>query len=172
MSEVYYDVPLVTQGANPICWICCMAMVASQQKGYSMGTSKFENGFDPNNSCTSNTSISADDTVIRLKRAKFTSGEISATPNGIAGLLASGGPFILTHLCKGFPYGAGWPPMTSGVHAVVITGINTEGANGGWCWMNNPWGDLDRAITTAAVVTALKLAKAGGYKKPVAYYDP
>jgi hypothetical protein len=39
-------------------------------------------------------------------------------------------------------------------HAVVITGYDSS-INGGQCWMNNPWGDKDRPIPAAAIVTAI-----------------
>jgi hypothetical protein len=49
LGRITYDVPVVTQGANLICWVACMAMVASERQGKSVGVGQFTGGFDPSN---------------------------------------------------------------------------------------------------------------------------
>lgn len=147
-----------------------MAMVASERRGYSVGVGEFADGFDPSNSSIPNPASNWDDFIRRLDRCGFSSAAINPTAAEIESVLQNCGPVILTHFCAGFPYGAGWAAMTSGVHAVVITGVDSS-VNGGTCWMNNPWGNKDRAILTSAIVTALTQMQSSGIQMPVAYYQ-
>jgi hypothetical protein len=158
MGRIYYDIPLVEQGDNPICWVACMAMIASHYEQQSITIGSFTGGFDPWNSCIADPAGGAKnwDLIARLlTRDGFTNVKIEATQAAIEQTLKDHGPFILTHYCGGFPYGAGWatPPATA-THAVVITGYDSA-ASGGWCWMNNPWGNKDRAIRADAIVAAI-----------------
>ncbi|AUD01094.1 papain-like cysteine protease family protein [Spirosoma pollinicola] len=170
MGRVVYDVPLVTQMQNPICWITCMAMVSSERLGYSLGVGHFAQGYDPSNSSISNPTNGWDDFYARLDRCNFNSVGINSTASEIESSLKTCGPFILTHYCTGFPYGPGWAPITnpSATHAVVITGIDSS-INGGMCWMNNPWGNKDRAIATTDVITAISKMLAANVRM-IAYY--
>ena len=168
MGTVAYDVPLVTQSQNPICWVACMAMVASERQGFSVGVGKYAAGFDPNSSCISNPSANIDDFYVRMDRCGFNSVAVDPTPAVVENVLKTCGPFILTHDCAGFPYGSGWAAMTSGRHAVVITAYDSD-TNGGTCFMNNPWGDKDRAIQMSAIIAALTKAQAANVK-PVGYF--
>lgn len=151
MASVWYDVPLVRQEANPICWVTCMAMIAAEREGHSPIIEKYNNGFNPDNSSSGNPATSFSDFVTRLARCGFSSGSLDTSADAIASFLNDNGPFILTHNCAGFPYGSGRSAMTSGVHAVVITGIDTSTI----CWMNNPWGDKDRELPISAVLQAI-----------------
>jgi len=173
MGRVTYDVPLITQAQNPICWVACMAMVASERVGHSVGVGNYMNGFDPSSASIPNPTAGWDDQYRRLQQNGFTS--VAANPNAgeIENILRNCGPFILTHYCAGFPYGPGWTLPTSGTHAIVITGIDSS-VNGGTCWMNNPWGNKDRAVLTSAVVTALNQIQStgAGSIRAVAYYQP
>jgi hypothetical protein len=54
MGRIVYDVPLATQAANPICWVTCMAMIASERRGYSVGVGEFTGGFDPSSASIPN----------------------------------------------------------------------------------------------------------------------
>ncbi|MGH7460171.1 MAG: papain-like cysteine protease family protein [Longimicrobiales bacterium] len=109
MGRVVYDVPLVTQVANPICWVACMAMVASERLGVSVGVGRYTNGFDPSNSSIANHALGRLRLTQQLMRqAGFTSVAIGASGNDVEDVLRAQGPFIFTHFCKGFPYGAGW----------------------------------------------------------------
>ncbi|MGH7023568.1 MAG: C39 family peptidase [Caulobacteraceae bacterium] len=154
MGRIVYEVPLVTQGANPICWVACMAMVASERRGYSVGVDHFT-GFDPSNASIADPDGGDWAVLYRLLgRAGFNYAALSPNQSEIENTLASVGPFILSHKCAGFPYGAGWVAPKTGVHAVVITGYDSA-INGGQCWMNNPWGNKDRAILASAIVAAI-----------------
>jgi len=159
MGRVVYDVPLVTQAANPICWVACMAMIASERLSMSMGVGAYTDGFDPSNSSIPDPAGQGSnwDLIRRLlARAGFTSAAMNSDATEIENLLRARGPFILTHFCAGFPYGAGWGPVTTpgATHAVVITGYDSS-VNGGMCWMNNPWGNKDRPIRASAVVASI-----------------
>jgi hypothetical protein len=147
-----------------------MAMVASERRGVSVGVGTYSSGFDPSSSSIPNPTINWDDQYRRLTNCGFTSVAVNPNIGEIEGVLRNCGPFILTHLCAGFPYGPGWTLPTSGTHAVVITGIDTA-VNGGQCWMNNPWGNKDRPILASAVVTALNAIQASNIRA-VAYYNP
>lgn len=151
MASVWYDVPLVRQEANPICWVACMAMVAAEREGHSPLISKYNNGFNPANSSAANPANSFDDFIRRLARCGFSAGSVDTSADAIASFMNDNGPFILTHNCAGFPYGSGWAAISSGVHAVVITGIDTDTT----CWMNNPWGNKDREVPINAVLQAI-----------------
>jgi ABC-type bacteriocin/lantibiotic exporter with double-glycine peptidase domain len=166
MASVWYDVPLVVQGANPICWIACMAMIAAEREGHSPVIEKYNNGFNPNNSSDANPASDMDDFTRRLARCGFSSGSLDTSADAIATFLTDNGPIILTHNCAGFPYGSGWAPKKSGVHAVVITGIDTETPT---CWMNNPWGNKDREVSVSAVLQAIFQYQSIGAN--IAYYQ-
>lgn len=157
MGRVVYEVPLVTQAQNPICWVACMAMIASERRGYSVGVSAFADGQDPSNSSIPNPCDSRDRErwVRRFSTSGFTLAAVNPDATEIETLLRTCGPFMLNHFCAGFPYGAGWGAPAAGAgHAVVITGIDS-GVSGGMCWMNNPWGNKDRPILTSAVIAAI-----------------
>ncbi len=173
MGRITYDVPLVTQARSPICWVCCMAMIASERQGRSVGVGEYTDGFDPSSASIPDPAGAGSnwDLIGRLlRRAGFASAALNPSVDEIEALLRTKGPFMLTHYCNGFPYGAGWAPMTSGVHAVVITGIDTA-AGPGTCWMNNPWGNKDRAVLTSAVVAAITAWLPTGQFQ-VAYWEP
>ena len=166
----FYEVPMVKQGPNPICWVTCMAMVASEREQMSIGVGTFTGGFDPNNSSIPNPAHSYSDFVARMDRCGFTSINMGRNPADLAVALRDYGPLILSHYCAGFPYGPKRTPITDPkeMHAVVITGINlTDGYNGN-CFMNNPWGD-ELPIKCSAVLRAISKVQAKGLKA-IAYY--
>jgi hypothetical protein len=164
MGRVTYDVPLVIQAQNPICWMASLAMVASYKRGASVGVGYYSSGFDPSNSSIPNPTTGFEDHYARLTRFGFVSVAVNPNPAEIESLLRNCGPFVLSHQCNGFPYGPGRPALTAGGHAVVITGIDTS-INGGQCWMNNPWGDKDKPILASAVITAINVMQ--GFSPPI-----
>jgi hypothetical protein len=174
MGRVVYEVPLVTQGQNPICWVPCMAMVESERMGYSIGVGKYTNGFDPSISCMPELSSDSNDWEGQYRKlASFGFGTTALSPdaNQVESFLRDHGPFILLHMTNGFPYNYyGAPPITSGMatHAVVITGIDSR-LGTGLGWFNNPWGEKDRPITTLSIITAMSKMQSFGIR-PVAYY--
>jgi hypothetical protein len=89
------------------------------------------------------------------------------SPELIFNLLERRGPFILRHHCGAFWYGPGVTVPTSGGHAVLVTGIDTER---GGCWFNNPWGRTDVMTTTRSLVGAIqRWENASSANKPFAY---
>jgi len=174
MARVVYNVPLVRQLNSHICWVACMAMVASERLSKSIAISRYTNGFDPINSSIPNPASSMIDFVSRMSYHGFASVAINATVSELQSVLQNCGPIILTHFCAGFPYGGTWLPIIDrpnqppSVHSVVITGMDTA-VNGGMCWMNNPWGDKDRPIATTSVLNAINRMQASS-AMPVGYF--
>jgi hypothetical protein len=143
--RLQYDVPLVVQTLNPICWVCSMAMVASERRKVSVSVSSYIHGFDPSFGSIPNPNdfpkYRYKDYVNRLNRCGFTSINIDSAQE-LEETLRERGPLILTHLYAGFPYNLGklLPKAPPGAaHAVVITGIDVD-SGGGQTRMNNPWG--------------------------------
>jgi Papain-like cysteine protease AvrRpt2 len=158
MGRIVYDIPLVTQAANPICWVACMAMVASERQQTSVGVGNFAGGFDPSNASmtTDITGVDWNLTNRLLANAGFAQASINPKADELESALRLQGPIIFNHFCAGFPYGPGWAPITApnAAHAIVITGYDSS-VNGGQCWMNNPWGNKDRMLPLSAVITAI-----------------
>ncbi|GJE62772.1 papain-like cysteine protease family protein [Methylobacterium trifolii] len=167
MGVIYYDVPLVNQRQSPICWVCCMAMIAAEREGHSPTVSKYLNGFNPDNASVSNPAADWDDFQRRLARCGFSSTTIDASIGSISSFLSRNGPFILTHHCYGFNYGAGWKMRTKPdeVHAVVINSADPDST---MCTMNNPWGNKDRFLAVSNVINAIIEYKTIGPN--IAYY--
>ena len=165
-----YDIPMIQQGANPICWVTCMAMVASEREQMSIGVGTFTGGFDPNNSSIPNPAHDYADFVARMDRCGFTSINMGRDPADLVVALRDYGPLILSHFCAGFPYGPKRTPITDAKvkHAVVINAINlTDGYNGN-CFISNPWGD-EIPVRCLAVLRAISKMQAAGLKA-IAYY--
>jgi hypothetical protein len=142
-----------------------MAMVASERRNASFGVGNYT-GIDPSNASVANISQNWDDHYKRLSSFGFVSVPLITNATEIEQFLVQRGPFILTHLCQGFPYGWGVPTKTWGAgdcHAVVVTGLDS-GINGGQCWMNNPWGYKDKPIYTTDIITALTKIQASGIR--------
>ena len=54
MTQVAYDVEVIVQEQNPICWVASCAMVKGFATKTSTGVGDFTGGFDPSNSCIAN----------------------------------------------------------------------------------------------------------------------
>ena len=149
MSTVQYDVEVIQQEQNPICWIASCAMVKGWGTQSSVGIGEFTEGFNPSNSCISNLASNWKQCTDLMDQWGFevmavsdlTAGSLSE--NDLAALLSEKGPMVLLHLCKNFPYGSQWGDSSEmdGAHAVVITGVDSESTQ---LFFNNPWGDKDQ----------------------------
>jgi len=170
-GSAMYEVPSVTQGSNPICWVSCMAMVASEREQTSIGVGAFTGGFDPNSASIPNPAHSYSDFVARLNRCGFTSITLGNDPTDILVALRDYGPLILSHYCHGFPYGSRWKPITdpTAMHAVVITAITLQSGYNGNCFINNPWDGYDIVVSCNAVLRAISKVQGKGMKA-IAYY--
>ena len=166
----FYDVPMLKQGPNPICWVTCMAMIASEREHMSIGVGAFTGGFDPNNSSIPNPAHNYSDFVARMDRCGFASINMGRNPADLVVALRDYGPLILSHYCAGFPYGPKRTPITDPkeMHAVVITGINPTDGYSGNCFINNPWGD-EIPVRCSAVLRAISKMQTQGLKA-IAYY--
>ena len=169
-----YDVPLVEQGpTNPICWVACMAMVASERRKVSVGVSTYMKGFDPSNSSIDNPNSlfpTYQDYVIRLNRCGFTSVDIGSAGE-LDKVLRERGPLVLSHFCVGFPYGVATAPFPpDAMHAVVITGIDIDSGKG-IAWFNNPWGFRNQPVSVPTIFAAAARVRGNGpafafYRRP------
>jgi len=154
MAGVKYDVPLVVQAQNPICWVASMAMIESYWRGTSIGIEKYA-GFDPSNASIANPATSHADFVSKMAQYRFYPAGLYDEPitmNGIISLLQSRGPLMFYHMVTGgLPWGAA--STVNGAHAVVITAADPV-ANGGTLWINNPWGRKDAPYQASSVLPA------------------
>ncbi|MEP6849598.1 MAG: papain-like cysteine protease family protein [Acidobacteriota bacterium] len=154
-----YDVPLLTQGESPICYVVCAAMVQAywqRTAGSDFDTPYLTGGADPTNSCIPGAHVQGLYNK-RLQRAGFT---LIAKPptrfnkNNIDNLLSQNGPLVLNHFMANFNYGplrGGKQPATAdGIHCVVIVGIVGDTA-----YINNPWGDKDVQIPASDLVASI-----------------
>lgn len=150
MSKIQYDLEVIIQEQNPICWVACCAMVKSWGTQSDIGIGEFTGGFDPSSSCISNLVGKWDECITLMNEWGFNTLAITdLTPGPISGeelltLLNEWGPAVLLHLCSNFPYGVQWGDSSyfEGAHAVVLTGIDTDNSQ---VFFNNPWGDKDQS---------------------------
>jgi len=165
MPNISYDVEVIRQEANPICWVASCAMVKGFGTGTSTGVGEFTGGFDPSNSCIANLADSWSECTDLMNDWGFDVYTVADfAPSGtieggdlVAALGA--GPAVLLHLCNGFPYGSQHAPLDSGAHAVVITSADTD-ANS--ATFNNPWGDKDQAIALDVLLAKINADQGQG----------
>jgi hypothetical protein len=155
MPSVKYDVELITQAQNPICWVASCAMVKGYGTQSSVGVGDLTQGFDPSNSCIANLATQWSQCTDTMKGWGFdvaAIGDVTMSGDSLLSTLQSKGPTVLLHLCSGFPYGSQWASQTfpaSAAHAVVITGIDTDASTASF---NNPWGDKDQSCDLATLI--------------------
>jgi Papain-like cysteine protease AvrRpt2 len=157
MPIVNYDVEVIIQEQNPICWVASCAMVKGWGTQSSVGVGEFTGGFDPSNSCIENLAANWTECTDLMNTwgfsmktvADLTSGEM--TGDDLAAALLEKGPAVLLHVCKDFPYGVQWGDTSTmdGAHAVVLTGVDTESER---AFFNNPWGDKDQSAGLEQVI--------------------
>lgn len=160
MTIVGYDVELIRQEMNPICWIASCAMAKGFGTGSSVGVGEFTDGLDPSSSCIANLANSWAQCTDLMKQWGFQVYTVSGIASGdmTAETLATAlgqGPIVLLHLCSGFPYGPQYATLSftsADAHAVVLTGIDTEANTVAF---NNPWGDKDQSVSLNALVTKI-----------------
>lgn len=149
MPNVQYDLEVIKQELNPICWIASCAMVKAWGTQSSIGIGEFTGGFDPSNSCIGNLASNWSECTDLMDEWCFDMFSVDDLNEGpmsgdqLVALLTDRGPGVLLHLCRHFPYGNQWGDSStmSGAHAVVITGVDTDSAE---LFFNNPWGDKDQ----------------------------
>ncbi len=147
MGFCLYQVPMVEQGPNPICWVACAAMILSWKKQASVSIGDLI-GSDPSNSCVLNPGGGTFPALrTYLEGWGFVCEAAALTPTGdyVEQRLQAHGPLLFVHQTEGFPYDARFPPYTCspligpGQHAIVITGMNTDDNT---CAFKNPWGSV------------------------------
>jgi hypothetical protein len=174
MASIAYDVEMIRQEMNPICWIASCAMAKGYATGASVGVGEFTDGLDPSTSCIANLAGSWAECTDLMSQWGFQLYDVAGAASGDmtadALLAALGqGPIVLLHLCAGFPYGAQYGVLnftSSDAHAVVLTAIDTDA---GTAAFNNPWGDKDQPCALDALVAKINADQAVG--KTLAYYS-
>ena len=141
MSKIQYDVEVIQQEQNPICWVASCAMVKGYDTKTSVGVGEFTGGFDPSNSCIANLATNWSQCTDQMKSWGFSVLAVkdlsvnSMTRAELESALEENGPAVLLHKCPGFPYGSQYASLTDGAHAVVLTGVDTDS---GEVFFNNP----------------------------------
>jgi hypothetical protein len=171
MGSIYYSVPMIEQGQNPICWIACTAMITSFKTNASHAISEFTGGFDPSSSCVPDPNASWDDLYANLNRFGFTAtgANSSLNPSFIEEMLRRYGPFMIFVFVGDFPFSGPACPNMSGspgdTHALVLSGIST---NAGTVKIVNPWGTNVPPVDIDVAMSLLQaIADTGSH--PIAY---
>jgi hypothetical protein len=165
MANVQYDVEIIRQEQNPICWVASCAMVKGYGTKASVGVGEFTGGFDPSNSCIANLAGNWSQCTDLMTTWGFEVKSVndvasgSMTGDALVQALQNKGPCVLLHLCAGFPYGPNWVAPTAGAHAVVITGVDSDAAT---ATFNNPWGDKDQSCGLATLLQHINSDQAQG----------
>jgi hypothetical protein len=156
----YYDVELLRQEQNPICWLASCAMVKGYATNRSVGIADLTDGFDPYNSCIANLAGSWSECTDLMESWGFAVYRTNnATPSRFDGatldaFMQDNGPIVLLHRRQGFPYGAQWgtgfPPDAA--HAVVLTGVDVGAQS---ATFNNPWGDKDQTVALNSLIAKI-----------------
>jgi hypothetical protein len=176
MTQIAYDVEVIVQEQNPICWVASCAMVKGFGTKTSVGVGEFTGGFDPSNSCIANLAGNWSQCVDLMTSWGFgvlTVGELASgaiTGDALLSSLQSRGPAVLLHRCSGFPYGTQWASATFGAgdaHAVVITGVDCDA---GTATFNNPWGDKDQSCPLDTLVAKINADQSVG--KTLGFWAP
>jgi hypothetical protein len=167
-TSVAYDVEVIIQAQNPICWVASAAMVKGFGTKTSVGVGDFTGGFDPSNSSIANLASNWQGCVDNLTSWGFTVNSVSDLASGsmtaqsLLNALQSNGPAVLMHLCSGFPYGSQWSSQVfkpTDAHAVVITAVDI---GAGTAAFNNPWGDKDQACSLDTLVQKINADQSTG----------
>ena len=153
MTRIAFDVEVIVQEQNPICWIASCAMVKSFGMKSSVGIGDFTGGFDPSDSCIANlagnwaqcTALMSDWGFNVSSVGDLASGTM--TRDALLAALQGSGPAILLHMCSGFPYGAQWASQSVGPGDAPAVDTDADSAT-----FNNPWGDKDQSCTLDALV--------------------
>jgi Papain-like cysteine protease AvrRpt2/LysM domain len=153
-TRIRYSVPMRRQGLNPICWVACVAMIASYKGRVSVGIGRYTGGFDPSNSSIPQPAKSMDDFYRLLSTFGFVTENAfpHSSPNAgyIEQRLKQHGPLLLMHFASDLLPGTFSPDAT---HAVVITGIDRATNQ---IWYNNPWGNVDEVATVDQILRAME----------------
>ena len=168
MPSIAYDVEVIRQEMNPICWVASCAMVKGYGLGASVGVGDLTEGFDPYNSCIANLAGSWVECTDMMAGWGFQVRSVSdLTWGGLSAdmlldALQANGPAVLLHRCEGFPYGPQYDPSwipAGSAHAVVITGVDTDA---GTATFNNPWGDKDQVCDLQTLVDKINADQDAG----------
>lgn len=139
MAHISFQVPMIEQGDNPICWIACAAMITSFKTRTTHSISEFTGGFDPSSSCIPNPSSGWSDLYANLANFGFIpdGANTSIGAGYIEDTLRRHGPFMIFVYAVDFPFAGPLCTNVGGTHALVVTGVDTIP---GKVTIVNPWG--------------------------------
>ncbi len=173
MGLILYQVPMVEQGDNPICWVACAAMILSYKRSASVTIASLI-GTDPSFASVDDPARSWAETQTYLNSWSIACETQTSSPTSdyIEQRLESFGPLIFCHSSEGFPYDSRFPAYAcSGLlppdasHAIVLTGINTDDNT---IAFKNPWGDVG-IVSTDIVLEAISTLGVDPATFPLAY---
>ncbi len=172
MGFSFYQVPMVQQGPNPICWVASAAMILSWKSQSSVSVGDLI-GADPSNSSISNpaTTWAAMRTLLQSWNFVTEAQNVSPSADYLEQRLQSHGPLLFSHQTEGFPYDSRFPPYTCsplvapGSHAIVLTGMNTDDNT---CSFKNPWGSAG-IVAVPIVLEAIETMGQFADTFPLAY---
>jgi hypothetical protein len=171
MSNISFNVPMIEQGDNDICWIACVAMITSFKQNASVGISNFTGGFDPSGSCIGDPNDSWEDLYRNLDRFGFTATgmNMSIDSNFILNMLRSHGPFMIFVTVADFPFSGPLCDNMDGdpddTHALIVNGIDTDSQKVG---IVNPWGTNVPPVDTDVIISNLQGISDSG-DNPIAF---
>ena len=174
MTAVAYDVELITEESDPICWIAACAMAKSYGAKVSASVENLADQLDETDVGVDDLGDNWSSCNAYMGRWGLTATSVDDAATGgmtaaaLADLLQGLGPVVLTHLCDGFPYGDQWADQSfleNEAHAVLLTGVDTDAATASF---NNPWGDKDQSCDLDVLVTKIIADKDQG--KTLAYW--
>jgi Papain-like cysteine protease AvrRpt2 len=168
MAKIAYDVEVITQEQNPICWVASCAMAKGFGTKASVGVGEFTDGLDPSNSCIANLAGNWSQCIELMTGwgfDVFSVNELASgtmTADALLSAIQNRGPAVLLHFCSGFPYGQQWGSLAfaaTDAHAVVITGVDRDAAA---ATFNNPWGDKDQPCAIDTLVQKINADQSVG----------
>jgi hypothetical protein len=170
MGQISFNVPMIPQGSNPICWLACVAMITSFKTNTTHPISEFTGGYDPSNSCIPDPNAGSWGALYaNLTKFGFTAtgANMSIAPNYVEAMLRRYGPFMIFVNAADFPF---YGPMcinVGGTHAVVVAGIDTSAST---VKIVNPWGTVTPPADTDIIVELIQDISNLGLN-PAAYMD-
>jgi hypothetical protein len=148
VSNISFNVPMIPQGNNDICWAACLAMITSFKTNATVGVSTFTGGFELGSSCIGDGPTQTEEQFASLLDGfGFTSTgmNMSIDSSFILDTLQSHGPFMITVIAGDFPFSGpvciNDPNDPDALHCLIVNGIDTDSQK---VMFVNPWEPLFR----------------------------
>jgi hypothetical protein len=177
MGFSLFQVPMVEQGANPICWVACAAMILSYKRSASVTIASLI-GSDPAFSSIPNPADGGGNSALGWSKTRdyLTSWgfvcetqAVSPTSDYVEQRLDAHGPLLFSLQTSGFPFNASYPAHTcvaaNAGHSIVLVGLNTDDNT---CAFKNPWGETG-IVPTDIVLEFISTSGTDPSTFPLAY---